>query len=196
MVEWAAAVLSYGMRDDLDAIVTLPYGRLLTDTPDDTRRVQGTGDIGLDLKWRFYEREALSLALKPGTTFSTGDLADELGSGRQRASVYLVTTIDPKPWAVHLHLGYLWNANLLGERANLWHASVGGWISFNENWRLVADVGSLRNADPESARNPAFATGGIIYSPHADLDLDLGVRRALTSPEADYGVLAGVTLRF
>jgi hypothetical protein len=196
VAEWAAAVLSYGVRDDLDAIVTLPYGRIRSDTPDDSQRVQGTGDLGLDLKWRFFEHEATSVALKPGMTFSTGDLAEELGSGRQRASAYLIATIDPKPWAVHLHLGYLWNANLLGERTNLWHVSIGGWVWFQERWRLVADVGSLRNVDPESARNPAFATGGIIYSATPDLDIDLGIRRALTAPENDSALLAGVTMRF
>jgi hypothetical protein len=50
VAEWAAAVLAYGVRDDLDVIVTFPYGRIRSDTPDVNRRVQGTGDMGLDLK--------------------------------------------------------------------------------------------------------------------------------------------------
>jgi hypothetical protein len=137
-----------------------------------------------------------SVAFKPGMTFATGEATEELGSGRPRASAYLIATVDPRPWALHLHLGYLWNANLLGERTDLWHASIGGWVWLRENWRLVADVGMHRNTDPEGARNPTFATGGLIYSVNPDLDVDLGVRRGLTAPESDSALLAGVTMRF
>jgi hypothetical protein len=194
--DWFSAVYSYGWRDDLDVIVSLPYGRVRIEEDGETTQASGVGDMGLDLKWRFYEREALSFALKPGTTFETGDEDEALGSGRQRASVFFVGTLDPKPWALHLHLGYLWNADVHGERENLWHASIGGWWWLTEQWRIVGDVGTFRNTDPESGRNPAFAILGFIYSPREDLDFDFGVRSALTSTEADYSLLAGVTIQF
>jgi hypothetical protein len=84
----------------------------------------------------------------------------------------MARSVDPKPRALHLHPGCLWNANLHGERFDLWHASIGFREWLQENGHRLAEVGSPRNADPEGARNPAFATGGIIYSANSDLDID------------------------
>ena len=51
----ANAVLSYGLRDNADVILTLPHRRISSEAADGSRTVnQGTADIGLDLKWRFY----------------------------------------------------------------------------------------------------------------------------------------------
>lgn len=194
--DYATAVLAYGLQDPLAVIVTLAYGRIRVETDEETTHARGIGDLGLDLKWRFYEHDALSFALKPGVRFATGDADEQLGAGRERASVFFVTTFEPKPWAVHLHLGYLWNANVLSEREDLWHASLGGWLWLGERWRIVAEAGTFRNVDPDSTRHPAFAIVGAILSPREDFDLSFGVRTALSRPETDYSLLAGLTLRF
>ena len=62
-------VFSYGLRDNADVILTLPHKRVGTEAEDGSRTVnQGQADVGLDVKWRFYEKDKLSLALKPGPT--------------------------------------------------------------------------------------------------------------------------------
>jgi hypothetical protein len=60
----------------------------------------------------------------------------------------------------------------------------------------VANAGCEKTADKESKINPAFILGGIIYSPVEYLDLDIGYKHGLNSPETDYTLLAGLTVRF
>jgi hypothetical protein len=57
-------ILSYGIAETADVQAGVPWYR---SGPD------GVGDASLDLKWRFYERNALGIALKPGITLPTGD---------------------------------------------------------------------------------------------------------------------------
>lgn len=92
------AVFSYGVRDNVDLILTLPHRRISSEAEDGSRTVnRGQGDVGLDVKWRFYEKENLSLALKPGLTMPTGDETKNLGAGRTRQSLYLTTSYDADP---------------------------------------------------------------------------------------------------
>jgi len=191
-----AATLSYGLRDDTDVIFTLPLERVRTDDGDAAITESGGTDSGFDIKWRFFEKENLSLAVKPGVTFPTGDEAKGLGRGKSAYSLFLVTTIAPKPWALHLHLGYIRNRNVADERESIWHASVGGWREFGEKLKVVGDLGADANTDKSSKTELAFLIFGFIYSSHDDLDLDLGFKKGLTDPETDNTLLAGITLRF
>lgn len=117
------AVTAYGLQDNLDILVTVPYVRERVD--DGTvSRASGIGDVGLDLKWRFYESGIWSAALKPGLVFPTGDDSRRLGAGRLGYGAYLVTSADLAPWVVHLHVGYLRRRNTLGERDGIRHLSL------------------------------------------------------------------------
>jgi hypothetical protein len=100
-----AVTFSWGARDDLDVIFTLPYQRVSPQANGGIETHSGISDVGVDAKWRFLENDKLSMALKPGITFPTGDEAVGLGSGKSASSLFLVTTIEPEPWALHLHLG-------------------------------------------------------------------------------------------
>lgn len=191
-----AAVLSYGMRNDTDVILTLPRKRVHAEAAGDNTTESGRTDAGLDLKWRFFEKENLSLALKPGVTFPAGDETKGLGAGKSAYSLYLVTTIAPEPWAFHLHLGYIRNRNVLDEQEKVWHASFGGWRTVNKQLKLVFDAGRTTNTDKTIGTAPAFMILGLIYSPRENFDLDFGVKKGLTGPETDYTLLGGVTLRF
>lgn len=190
------AVMSYGVRDDTDMIFTLPRERVHTDDGSVATTESGRADGGFDLKWRFFEKENLSLALKPGVTFPTGDETKGLGRGKSAYSLYLITTIAPKPWALHLHLGHIRNRNVVDERESVWHASVGGWREFGGKLKVVADIGADANTDKSSKTEPAFMIFGFIYSPYDDLDLDMGVKKGLSDPETDSTLLAGLTFRF
>jgi hypothetical protein len=190
------SVLSYGVRENLDTIFTFPVIREATFTEEETTTYRGVGDYGFDLKWRFFEEGDLSIALKPGMTYPSGDDTKGLGTGKLSYSLYWVTTWEPRPWAVHLHLGYVRNRNALDEREGLWHASVGGWYTFFGKLKLAADAGM--DATPTRAFNthPAFGIVGLIYSVTPQFDFDLGVKRALSDTETDRTLLLGVTLRF
>lgn len=189
------AVYTHGWRDTVDVLVTLPYYRTHIDDGSTSSRDSGIGDIGLDLKWRFYEVDTVSMALKPGLVFPTGDDDRGLGAGRLGYGAYLVTSLDLAPWAVHLHYGYLRNRNRVGERDGIRHLSVAATREIGR-WRWVADIGKQTATDPGIARDAAFALAGVIIAFTDNIDLDAGYKQSLTSSEIDGTWLAGIALRF
>ena len=106
-IEVWTGVLSYGIAEKADLQLGLP---LFRDGPD------GVGDASLDLKWRFFERDAWSLALKPGITVPTGDERDGRGTGKVTWGSLLVLSYAPGAIAAHAHAGFRRNENKLGQR--------------------------------------------------------------------------------
>ncbi len=191
------AVFSYGLRDNADLILTLPHRRISSEAEDGSRTVnQGQGDVGLDVKWRFYEKDNLSFALKPGLTTPTGDETKNLGAGRARYSVYLTTSYDADLWEYHLHLGYIHNRNVLNQHESQRHISVAAVRKVGDKLKLVADVGTDTPTGQTSSLNTEFLVLGAIYNLRKGLDLDFGAKWGLTKPEVDFTWLAGVAFRF
>jgi hypothetical protein len=190
------SVLSYGIVDTVDIVLGIPYQhiRLKEDGQKDTE--DGLSDISLELKWRFYEKDGLSFALKPGLTLPTGDDEKGLGAGKVTYSAFFITTKEIEPWAFHLNLGYIRNENKADERKNLWHASVAAEYGITEKLMLVGNTGIEQNADRNVNTHPAFILGGVIYSLSENLDIDFGVKAGLNEPETDYAILAGLAWRF
>jgi len=66
--------LSYGIIDTVDLVLSLPYqwGEVKEDgfTAYDEK---GISDTVFEVKWQFFEKDGLGLALKPGVRFPTGD---------------------------------------------------------------------------------------------------------------------------
>lgn len=191
------AALSYGVTDNTDLIVVIPHDRIRSESPNGRVTNQGLGDVGLDVKWRFFERGIASIAFTPGVTFATGDDAKQLGTGKTSYTAFVVTTIEPSPWALHLQAGYIANRNVIGEREGLGHLSIGGWLNFmGDRLKLVADWGTITNADKSSDTNIRFLIVGAIYSLTPDFDLDVGYKKGLTDPETDRTLLVGMAARF
>lgn len=191
-----ASVLSYGIADTIDIVFGVPYQHIRLKEDGQKNTENGLSDVSLELKWRFYEKNGLSFALKPGVTLPTGDDERGLGSGKVTYSAFFITTKEIEPWAFHLNLGYIRNENKADERKDLWHASVAGEVEVMKDLRLVGNVGVERNTDRTVDVHPAFVLGGIIYSLSENLDIDFGVKGGLNKPEADYSVLAGLAWRF
>jgi hypothetical protein len=185
------AVLAYGFVETADVLVTLPWLKL--GQPDSAH---GLTDAGLDIKWRFYETGPWSFALKPGVTFPTGDDTKNLGAGRHTWSAYVVSSVDLKPWAFHLHLGHRHNNNLSNDRVNIWHASLATSWQVLEPLKLVLDVGTDTNTDRGTDDHPYFAIAGLIWSVRPNLDIDLGVRTERTDNMRTVATLAGLAFRW
>jgi opacity protein-like surface antigen len=192
----AASTITYGVIDTVDVIIGVPYQWIKTDDSGEATRHDGLGDLAIAAKWRIYETDGWSFAIKPGITFPTGDKDKELGTGRTTYSVFFITTKELKPWAFHLNLGYIGNENKLEQRVSLWHASMAAEVEVTKGLRLVANAGIQKNADKSSNTDPAFLLGGIIYSISENIDIDAGYKYGLTKPEADHAVLAGLTFKF
>jgi hypothetical protein len=191
-----APVLSYGITDNVDLVIGVPYQSIRTREQSETFTESGISDTSFEVKWRFYEKDGLSFALKPGISLPTGDEDKGLGAGRAGYSIFIITTKEIEPWAFHLNLGYIRNENKADERKNLWHASLSGSVEAKKDLSLVANIGIERNADRNVNTHPAFILGGIIYSLSENLDIDFGLKAGLNKPERDYSVLAGLAWRF
>jgi len=191
------AALTYGVSENVDLVVSAPYISWSSRSDADGKDSgNGIGDTSLDVKWRFYGKDDLSLALKPGLSLPTGNDDKGLGAGRTTWQFFFIGTREVEPWAFHLNLGYIRNNNTADERENLWHASLAGEVALGEKLRLVANIGAERSPDKEASTHPAFLLGGLIYSLTDFCDLDFGVKAGLNHGEPDYSLLAGVALSF
>jgi hypothetical protein len=197
-----ATILSYGVTDDIDIVLGLPYQwKKIREDGEVTSDVNGFSDMSFEVKWRFFEKEGLSFAMKPGITFPTGNENKGLGNGRASYGLVFITTKEIEPWAFHLNLGYTHNEYELQEdkdanRKGIWHASLASEVEVVKDLKLVANIGMGRNPDRTSNTHPSFILGGIIYSVSENFDVDFGVKGGLNKPETDYSILAGIAVRF
>lgn len=197
-----ATVLSYGIRDNIDIVLCFPYQWFkIKEDGEVTSKENGISDISLELKWRFFEKDSMSFALKPGIAFPTGNEKKGLGTGKVSYGIFFITTKEIGPWAIHLNLGHTRNEYKLREdkesnRKDIWHASFASEVEVIKNLKAVANIGMERNSDKESNRPPAFILGGVIYSISENLDIDFGIKRGLNKPETYYAILAGIAFRF
>jgi hypothetical protein len=191
-----SSALSYGLSDSTDLVLGVPYQHIKLREEDHKSTENGLSDISLEVKWRFYEKEGLSLALKPGITLPTGDEDKGMGSGRPTLSLFLIGSKEAEPWEFHANLGYIRNENSVDEKENLWHASFAAGFEAVERLKIVGNIGIEENTDRTVDTDPLFLLGGVIYELSENVDIDFGIKAGLSRPEADYGVLAGIAWRF
>lgn len=194
--QWAA-VYSYGFIDPADFQVGLPYLRLDEDGQAGRHTVtRGIGDLSIDIKWRFFERGAFSLAVKPGITLPTGDADKFLGSGRVDWGGLLIASYEPGPLAFHAHVGYVDFRNTIGAKTSLWQVTGAMTWQIIASLKLVTDISRSTNPVPGDSTPLDDIVVGAIWTPIKNLDLDIGYRHGVSKPAIDDGVLAGVTLRW
>jgi hypothetical protein len=188
------SILSAGVRGDMDIVLTAPY-HFLSEKEETGRRVRhnGLSDITIEAKWRFYEKEDTSLAVKPGVWLPTGDADKELGDGRPGYSIFFIVQKEKEPFTLLINLGYIRNRM---ELRDILHASFAAEYAATKRLTVVGNIAIETNPDRDSVVSPAFLISGVIYSVSKDFDLDCGIRTGLTRAEADYGLLAGLTYRF
>jgi hypothetical protein len=189
-------LLTYGLTASTDVILSLPYLRLGASSLSGKPGADGFTDSGLDVKWRFYEEGRLSMAVKPGVTFPTGDEDRGLGTGKYTWSLYTVASYNPAPWTFHLHLGHLHHNNTFNERVDIWHASAAVAREMSDTLRLILDTGIDTNTDTAAHSHPAFMIAGLIWTPGKDVDLDLGYKLVSDDRARSRALLAGLTLRW
>ena len=199
-------VLTYGVLDSLDVAFGLSHLRQRT-TEDGTvtQAAEGSGDSTLELKWRFFERNGLSLGLKPGLSLPTGDEERGLGSGRLSWGVNFILTQEAGPWTFLANVAYTraryeLPADAEANRAHLWRVSAGLGYALRDDLQLVGEAGVRTNGAKDDpflpGRNAQFAMLGLIYSLSDKMDFDFGVRKRLNRAELDTAVLLGATFRW
>ena len=196
MLMLTTTAFSYGVVDSVDVILMLPHLRLGHSVAAGTPGAQGLTDLGLDVKWRFYEKEKLSFALKPGITLPTGDDTRNLGTGRHTWSAYVTASYATAPWPWPLHLGHVHHNNTFSERVDIWHASAAVVRQAGEKLKLILDAGIDTNTDRGAEADPVFLITGLIYTPRRNFDIDVGYRMESTESWRARTLLAGLTVRW
>lgn len=192
--------LSYGLSETIDLVFGLPYASVRIEDAGTTTAMRGATDMSLELKARVYEKDGWSFAVKPGVSLPTGDEEKGLGNGKISYSALFIATREAEPWAFHVNVGFTRNEYKLqadeeANRKDIWHLSIASQIEVVSNLTVVANIGMERNPDRTADTDPAFALAGFIYSIADNLDIDLGIKKALNKPETDTTVLAGITWR-
>ena len=199
-------VLTYGLLESVDIALGAGYvSAHVTENGVVTDNASGMGDSTLELKWRFFESDGLSFALKPGVLFPTSDENKGLGTGKTSWGVNFITTYETKPWSIsgniaYSHVNYQLSQDEANNRSDLWRVSGGAVYSAREDLRVVGELGVRTNPARNDPFLPGstgrFAMAGLIYSPTDKIDLDIGYRRGLNDAETRWTVLAGATFRW
>lgn len=190
------AVLSYGVFDNADLQLGLPYLRQHIHDSAGHQANRGPSDVSVDFKWRFFQDEALSFGFKPGITLPSGDERHGLGGGRTTWGGLLVLSYEPGPWAFHAHAGHRRNRNALEQRASLRHVSGALTWQATGQVRLVADLSADTDPDRDRRGSLRYRIVGLVWSPTPALDFDAGLKRGHGQAAADSAVLFGLTFRW
>lgn len=200
------SVLSYGILENLDVQVGVSYlSTRTTESGITTADESGMGDSTLELKWRFYEKDDFSLALKPGLTLPTGNEDKGLGTGKASWGIALLATYEAEPWTflgniAYTHARFKLPQDAADSRSDLWRVSGGASYALTGEVRLVGEMGLRANESRNDAFLPdstsQFGMLGVIYSPTKKIDLDLGFRKNFNRAESDKAYLVGATFRW
>ena len=192
-----AATLTYGLTDTIDLAVGIPYLWIQEDSGQSSARENGFSDATMDVKLRFFEKDGLSFAIKPGLSFPTVAEGKGLGAGKIGYHFYMIGMKEVGAWTFLANLGYIRNeTDLTNCEKDIWHVSLATMYAVDEHWKIVANAMADRNSDKDSDNHPVSGIIGVIYSPTKNIDLDLGVKAGLTDSATDWSLLAGTTFRF
>lgn len=184
--------LGYGVAEKADIEVELPYGREVAGGD----AVEGRGDAGLALKWRFYDKSGLSFAFKPELLLATGRDEVGLGAGRTRWGANLAGAYEIGRFELLAHLGYIDNRNRIGEPKSLRHQSIALRFTAAGALRLVADLARESDPEPGGASYRRELVTGAIYELSRRMELGFGIKTGLNDAADDRSLRAGVKLRF
>jgi hypothetical protein len=189
--------LSYGILPQLDAILRPTWLDQRSTIDGETVHARGAGDTAADLKWQFFRRDKLSLAVRAGVNAPTGDANRGLGSGKPTYHGLLAASIDLAPLALHANIGYTRNRADPTERRDLYHASAAAVWTVNEAWRvLLVELAADTNVDKTRSVWPAVSRAGAIYNVKKGFDIDIGYQARLNRAAASEVLLVGVTARW
>ena len=186
------AKLARGIADKVEAEVELPYLREVTDGD----VAAGRGDASVSLKWRFHERDGVSMALKPTLLLPIGRDELGLGAGRARVGASMAAAYELGKVELLGHLGYTHNRNRIGERVELWHVSAAVRYAAMQKLKLVADVGQDSNPDPSGSAPARELVLGAIYELRENIELGLGFKHGLNDEADDRALRAGIKIRW
>lgn len=189
----ASLVLNYGLAENIDLQFVLPYLRATEHTAGVRTQTEGALDARINVKWRFYENDAFSLAFMPGLIIPTGKSG--LSTERVNPGVLLIGSYEPEPLALHADIGYRYLDNVLGLREDLYHASVSVHYTLQDRLKLVADQSWENTLDPGPTGTVRYTTLGAILRISESFGIGCGVKLGHGEIAIDRTYLCGMGLR-
>ena len=188
--------VTVGVAENIDIEAGQPYKFKREDDNGTVSKTNGIADTAMELKWRFYERNRLSFALRPSLTLPAASDEKGLGTGKVTYGLFLLATRKLEPWAFHVNAGYVGNANTAGDRTDIWNLSAAAEYEVAKGFVMAGEAGIHSNADKASSIHPVYTTAGVRYYLVKNIKLDLGLRIGLNKAEPDYTMLPGITFKF
>jgi len=188
--------ITAGITDNIDIEVGQPYKFKREDDNGAVSKVDGIADTEIELKWRFYDRNRLSFALRPALTLPAGDDGKGLGTGKLTYKLFLLATKELEQWAFHVNAGYGKNANTADDRTDIWNFSAAAEYEIAQGFKVAGEAGIYSNNEKASGIQPVYTTAAVLYYPVKHIRLDLGLRLGLNKAEPDYTVIPGIAFKF
>ena len=192
--------VSTGLYEDLGISLAVPYTFSARENVNgDVSKVDGFGDMIIELKYAFAELAGVKLAIKPTVIIPTGK--PDLTENHWQYGATLIATkeLEGGTYALHANLGYehhTHNDDVTGVRSRLWSGSVAGEMEVTKGLFAVADFSLGTNPDEEADDLPAYALAGARYEINDHFEVNAGVKLGLTKPEDDISVLYGLLMKF
>lgn len=194
-----------GITKDLGVSLAIPY--LFSERVREDGQLAGTndgfGDMTLELKYRFFEHEGLSLAVKPTVLLPTGKYSAGLSDGRWGVGGVLIATQEfmEGKHLLHANVGYehhSFRTDLQREenRSDLWFCSLAGEAQVAKGLTVVTDFGLSTTQERSTSELCSYGLVGARYEVAEFLDVDAGIKVGLTKPEDDLALLYGVVFKF
>lgn len=185
--------VTYGASDNLDFVVSMPWEYVKVGSVS----AHGYGDIVVDAKYRFYNKQGLALAVKPTITLPTG--SD--GFGKDEASfgvALLATKAINDSFVVLANAGYTRNENNINNKLDLWSASIAAEYAVKQvkGLKVVADFGVATNPIKYGDATATYILGGASYAIAKNMDIALGAKFGLTEALPDFTLVTGFTFKF
>lgn len=188
-----------GVSKDLDVFVSVPYLWTHVEAGGANVAEDGISDISFKAKWKFYQKDQLSLAVRPTIWIPTGNESKGLGRGKVSYAGHLIATYEAgEKTAIHGNIGinHYEYKDSTGLEKNIWHVSVAGERVINDRFSLVGNIGIEKNEVKNADNDPAFLLVGCVYEVDKDVSVDIGVKFGLTNSESDIAYTAGAEWRF
>jgi hypothetical protein len=186
-----APQFSIGVLDNVDLIAQAFW---LSQTPTAGPTLLGTGDLTLDFKWRFYEKDDLAFAVRAGADMPT-DSDAAFGADQLGGHVNGIVGVSFGEYAVYGNAVYAYTRQP-GARRNLGGFSIALTRPDDKPLRGFVEAGAASNPDPTNSQWPAVARTGFIYTVVEGFDVDAGVQARLNSAATRWAWLVGATVRW
>jgi hypothetical protein len=192
--------LSWGADQALDLTLSSGFARVRANEGN----ASGWTNVVLGAKWRFFDdgQRGASLALKPEILLPVSAGGEEQGFGTGRASGRLGLILSQKLPFGSLHINTVLGRERYRDSAqntNRLRLSVAPVWDLSARWKLAVDMGSEFARTQEVRTHARFAEVGAIWSPNKDVDLALGLIRALDDQRPrsmTSSMTAGLSWRF